>query len=137
MSTIEEIKAAFDTESKALGSLNRALNKERNDIRRRGLREDRDLTDAETTRLEEIAAARREINRLTEKLGAETVELLDNADDVDSLLAELETINQGLSAGLGQLQSLEAYAEKVEKITSGFVSVTGKLLDFRNTLLIG
>jgi len=135
MKTIAEVKKGFENELQAIFSLDQALAEERSAIRRIAFAEGRLLTDSEVNRRKEIAATRGELAEAMEALGLDTVNALENASDVDSLLSKIDIVNQQLKDDLDSLKELEDKAAKVEAVANGMAQVVEGLLSFKTALV--
>lgn len=133
MATIQEVRKAFEDELQSIFMLDQDLSAERAAIKRRAFLEDRVLTDAEVARRKEIAATREELSEALRTLALETVDALENASDVGSLLAEINAVNQQLADDLAQLQDMEEHAERAKTVAAGLANVTKKLAGFANS----
>ena len=137
MATIAEVKKIFENQLQAIFTLDQALAEERSALRRIAFAEGRPLTEVEVKRRKEIAATRGELAEAMEALGLDTVNALENASDVDSLLSKIDIVNQQLKDDLDSLKELEDKAAKVAAVASGMTQVIGKLLSFKAALLNG
>lgn len=135
MTTIAEVKKSFEKELQAIFSLDQALAEERSAIRRIAFAKGRPLTDSEVNRRKEIAATRGELAEAMEALGLDTVNALENASDVDSLLSKINIVNQQLEDDLDRLKKMADKAAKVEAVANGMAQVVKKLLSFKAALV--
>lgn len=135
MATIEEVKQVFEQKQQIIFSLDQGLAAERAALKRRAFREGRPMSYEEVARRKEISSTRLELAEALRVLALEKVEELENADDVDALLAEIEAINQQLADDLAHLNQLAEYADKAAKVTAGFAKLAEKLADFRPSLV--
>jgi len=134
VTTIAEVKESFETELHAIFSLDQALAAERSALKRKAFIEGRKLTAEEVKRRKEVAVTRGELAEAMEVLALDTVDALENASDVDNLLANIGAINQQLTDDLDRLKQLEKNVAKVEKIAKGMAEVVDKLLSLKNVL---
>jgi len=135
MTTIAEVKESFENELQAIFSLDQALAEERSALRRVAFAEGRPLTDEEVQRRKEIVATRGELAEAMEALGLDTVNALENASDVDSLLSKIALVNQQLEDDLDRLRQLEEKVAKVEAVASGMAQVINNLLSLKTALV--
>ena len=131
MTTIAEVKEAFEAELYAIFSLDQTLAEERSAIKRKAFVEGRPLTADEVERRKEIVATRGELAEAMEVLGLDTVNALENASDVDALLDSIGVVNQQLADDLERLKQIEEKAKKAEAVAKGLVEVTTKLLSLK------
>ncbi len=134
MSTIEEVRRAFEDELQAIFALDQELLSERAAIKRKAFLENRSLTDAEIVRRKEVAATRQELSEALRTLALETVDALEDASDVGTLLAELNAVNQQLADDLARLKDMAQHAEKATRVATGLENVVGKLAGLTNPI---
>lgn len=134
MTTIAEVKESFETELHAIFALDQVLAAERSSLKRKAFVEGRKLTAEEVKRRKEIAATRGELAEAMEALALDTVDALESASDVDSLLANIGAVNQQLKDDLDRLKQLEKNVAKVEKVAKGMARVVEKLIGLKNVL---
>lgn len=135
MTTITELRDAFEAELHAIFSLDQTLAEERSAIKRKAFEEGRPLTAGEVERRKEIAATRGELAEAMEVLGLDTVDALEEASDVDKLLSSIGAVNQQLEDDLERLKKLEEKAKKAEAVAKGLAEVTSKLLSLKTALV--
>lgn len=135
MTTIAEVKESFESELLAIFSLDQALAEERSALRRMAFAEGRPLTDKEVQRRKEIVATRGELAEAMEALGLDTVNALENASDVDSLLSKIAMVNQQLEDDLDRLRQLEEKVAKAEAVASGMAQVINNLSSLKKALV--
>lgn len=135
MTTIAEVKESFESELLAIFSLDQALAEERSALRRMAFAEGRPLTDKEVQRRKEIVATRGELAEAMEALGLDTVNALENASDVDSLLSKIAMVNQQLKDDLDRLRQLEEKVAKAEAVASGMAQVINNLSSLKKALV--
>lgn len=135
MATIAEVKASFETALQDIFLLDQTLAAERSALNRKAFAEGRPLTAREIERRKEIAATRGELAEAIEALALDTVAALENASDVDVLIARISAVNQNLQDDLDRLKKIEDRVAKVEAVANGLASVVGKLFDFKAVLV--
>ena len=135
MATIEEISAEFEARRLDISALDQALAEERKEIRRAAFHAGRSLTPDEIVRRKEIAATRLELAEFLETLSFSTIDALENAEDLDDLLHEINSVNQQLDDDLDRLKGLVAYATIAAKVADGIANAAVKLAELRPTLL--
>ena len=134
MATIKEVRKAFEDELQAIFALDQHLSAERTAIKRKAFLKDRLLTDAEVAHRKEIAATRQELSEALRTLALETVDALEDASDVASLLAEINVVNQQLADDLARLKNMAEHADRATKVAAGLASVAEKLAGLANTI---
>lgn len=135
MATIEEVRAEFEARRLDISALDQALAEERKEIRRAAFHAGRSLTPDEIVRRKEIAATRLELAELLQTLSFSTIDALENAEDLDDLLHEINSVNQQLDDDLNRLRSLVAHAETAARVADGIAQAVAKLAELRPTLL--
>ncbi|NKC12083.1 MAG: hypothetical protein GKR94_07730 [Gammaproteobacteria bacterium] len=135
MTTIAQVKESFETELHAIFALDQALAAERSALKRKAFVEGKQLTPEEVKRRKEIAATRGELAEAMEALALDTVDALENASDVDDLLASISAVNQQLEDDLERLKAIEETTKKVEKVVSGMATVIDKLQGLKSVLI--
>ncbi|WP_461535242.1 hypothetical protein [Spongorhabdus nitratireducens] len=134
MTTIAEVRECFEIELHAIFALDQALAAERSALKRKAFAQSRKLTDQEVKRRKEIVATRVELAEAIEALALDTVDALENASDVDSLLANIGAINQQLEDDLDHLKQLQKNAEQAQKVAEGMAAVVDKLIALKGVL---
>ena len=134
MTTIEEVRAAFDAGRAEISALDQALAAERGAIRRAAFRAGRPLSSAEVARRKEIAATRDKLAEALKTLALSTIDALENAEDLDDLLHVIESVNQQLDDDLAGLRELVDYAENAARVAERIAGAAGKLAALRPTL---
>lgn len=134
MPTIDQIRVEFERARGELATLDGKLADERAEIRRTAFQEGRSLSAQEISRRKEIAATRGELTDALETLALDTLASLDAADDLDSLLHEVNSIIQQLDDDLKDLQQLVDYAKSAESVGKGLATVATALAALRPEL---
>ena len=134
MATIAEVQANFKTQLDAIEQLDQKLAAERKSIQTQAFMANRPMTAEEIARRKEIAATRGELGDAMETLSLDTASALNEASDVDTLIANLNSINQGLQDDLDKLQKLADTAAKAAAVASGMASIVTNLVSLKNTL---
>ena len=104
MATIAEVRDAFETALAAIEELDQTLAAESKRIKGQAFDESRALNDAEVKRRKSISATRMELADSLEDLGLSTIDALENADDIDSLINVINATNQQLEDDLDHLK---------------------------------
>ena len=129
MATINEVRKEFENELQAIFALDQELSAERAAIKRKAFQENRPLDDDEVKRRKEIAATRLELSDALRTLALETVDALENATDVDNLIAEINAVNQQLVDDLNQLNDMEEHLNNAKNVANGLANIILKLKD--------
>lgn len=116
--TIEDVQAAFQVQRDTITALDAALAKESKKLEVDAFQQNRDLTEAEESRLEKISATRRKLAKALSKLGLDTIDALNKASDLDELLDEIKAVNKQLGDDLKHLETIERYAEIVANVAA-------------------
>lgn len=135
MATINQVRKAFDDERQAISALDKDLAAERAAIKYKTFQERRSPSKAEVERRKEIVATRQKLSDAFRTLALDTVDALENANDVEALLAEINTINQQLTDDLAQLKDIVEHAEKAAQVATGLANITRKLADLANKIV--
>lgn len=129
--TIEEVRSAFEEGTRVLFTLDQALAEERRFITLSALAESRELSAEEIARRREIGATRAELADGLEVLALDTLDRLENASDLDTLLLRIAAMNQGLKDDIELLKSVERHANLAEGALKGVATAARKLADLR------
>lgn len=125
--TIDNILSDFRALRSNLRALDDELDQERREIRLQAFKEGRAETADEKARRKEIAATRLETADALQALSLETIQALDSAEELQSLIQSLNLINEGLKDDLARLRALERYAELAAKAADGLSKGLEKL----------
>lgn len=127
MATIAEVRNSFETALAAIEELDQTLAAETKRIRGQAFDEGRALNGAEVNRRKSIAATRMELADALEDLGLGTIDALENADDIDSLINVINATNQQLEDDLDHLKIMVEYAVTAAKVADGLAKAATQL----------
>lgn len=127
MATIKQVRKAFEDGLQAISALDQDLADEQAAIEREAFLKERSLTDMEEARSNEITETRQKLSDTLKTLALETVEALENADDVKTLLTEIKAVNQGLDDDLASLKSMEIHTKKAANVVAELTNIAKNL----------
>lgn len=127
--TANQIIADAKAVRQTLGELERQLQEEIDEIRRKTLFEGRDMTQDERDLRDERKAQLAKARKAFQDLVFVNLQRLDNSDDVKQMQAKMDEINKGLGDDLAQLERIERYAETAAKIADAVAKATAKLAE--------
>ena len=127
MATIKEIEVAFLARRAEIDALDQQLAKERRSTQISAIKANREMNSEEKQRLKQIGSTRQELAEALQVFSLVTLEQLESADDLSTLVLEISRINFMLVDDLSELERIEEYAEKVAKVVGGLASIAEKL----------
>ncbi len=122
---IADAKAARQT----LGELERQLQEEIDEIRRKAVFEGRDMTQDEHDLRDERKAQLAKARKAFQDLVFVNLQRLDNSDDVKQMQAKMNEINVEIADDLAKLKRIERHAQTAAKIADVVAKATAKLAE--------
>ena len=135
MATIDEVRAKFEASRAEISALDQKLAAERTEILDQAFLDQRQMTTEENARLNEIVETRSKLGKALEALALSTIDDLENAEDLASLLRRIETVNELLDDDLGRLQRIVDYTETAAKVAKSIATAAETLTMFHSSKL--